>query len=170
MEFSSESADLAERNIGQHPLFGGIIRCQAIPVPISDASIDVVLLIEVLEHLFDDQVQPTLRDIYRILRPGGYVVATTPHAEDLSLNMLHCPECGCTYHRWQHMRSVSAEDLSGWMNEVGFEQLVCQATYFEPALSRADNLIHRLQSWYGQLRRQPLPLPHLIYIGRKPGA
>ena len=75
---------------------------------------------------------PTLREVYRVLRPGGYEVATTPHAEELAANMQHCPDCGATFYRWQHMRSVTATTLSGWMQEAGFQEVVCRPVYFKP--------------------------------------
>jgi SAM-dependent methyltransferase len=46
-------------------------------LPFSDASFDGVLLNEVLEHVADETA--TLRDILRILRPGGHLVVMSPN-------------------------------------------------------------------------------------------
>jgi SAM-dependent methyltransferase len=45
-------------------------------LPFRDASLDTILFLEVLEHLSDDS--GALRDIARILRPGGKLVLSVP--------------------------------------------------------------------------------------------
>jgi SAM-dependent methyltransferase len=52
------------------------IVADAYGVPLDDASVDTVLLTEVLEHL-EDPVS-ALREAHRLLRPGGAVILTTP--------------------------------------------------------------------------------------------
>ncbi|MGI6375895.1 MAG: class I SAM-dependent methyltransferase [Anaerolineae bacterium] len=47
-------------------------------LPYADASFDRVLLTEVLEHLTDDAVG--LRELYRVLKPGGVLTVTVPAA------------------------------------------------------------------------------------------
>lgn len=51
-----------------------------------DDYFDVVTASEVLEHLLNPQ--PLLREIARILRPGGLFWATTPHGRGVSLRVL----------------------------------------------------------------------------------
>lgn len=46
-------------------------------LPFRDASVDVVMLNEVIEHVTDDR--DTMREVYRILRPGGSVVIYAPN-------------------------------------------------------------------------------------------
>jgi SAM-dependent methyltransferase len=48
----------------------------AYDVPLPDASVDTILLTEVLEHL--ERPGDALAECGRLLRPGGHVVATTP--------------------------------------------------------------------------------------------
>lgn len=45
--------------------------------PIADASVDGVLVNEVLEHVADEAA--TLREIRRVLRPGGHLVVISPN-------------------------------------------------------------------------------------------
>lgn len=44
-------------------------------LPIVDSCIDVVLVLDALEHLDDDKA---LSDIHRICKPGGLIILTVP--------------------------------------------------------------------------------------------
>lgn len=46
-------------------------------LPFPEAAFDNVLLNEVLEHVTDEA--QTLREIYRVLRPGGYLIISSPN-------------------------------------------------------------------------------------------
>jgi len=46
-------------------------------LPFKDETFDVVLLLDVIEHLFDpDNI---LQEMFRVLKKGGYVIITTPN-------------------------------------------------------------------------------------------
>lgn len=46
------------------------------PLPMADASVDVALSLAVLEHL--DQPAVFVKELYRVVKPGGVVLLTTP--------------------------------------------------------------------------------------------
>jgi len=48
------------------------------PFPYPDATFDLVLYCEIIEHLVYDPVQ-TLYEIHRVLKPGGTLILTTPN-------------------------------------------------------------------------------------------
>lgn len=52
------------------------------PLPYDDASFDVLLLVEVIEHLENHRL--ALTELTRILRPGGVLILTTPNIMRLS--------------------------------------------------------------------------------------
>jgi SAM-dependent methyltransferase len=47
------------------------------PLPFSEGSFDLVMAVEILEHL--ESPRGLLREIFRVLRPGGLAVVTTPN-------------------------------------------------------------------------------------------
>lgn len=56
----------------------GVARADATRLPFPDAAFDKVLMTEVLEHIPDEQA--ALREIRRVLRPGGIYVLSVPNA------------------------------------------------------------------------------------------
>lgn len=58
-----------------HPDLDVVGDLQAIPLP--DASFETVLCVEVLEHV--PSLEQALREISRILRPGGKLILSVPH-------------------------------------------------------------------------------------------
>lgn len=64
-------AQLAGREVG-------LVQCRLPDLPVAEASVDKVVMTEVLEHLDDDLA--TLRALLRVLRPGGRIAITVPNA------------------------------------------------------------------------------------------
>jgi SAM-dependent methyltransferase len=83
---------------------------RALPYP--DASFDHAYSVSVLEHVAEGGDGPALRELGRVVRPGGRVVVTLPHAErawdeyrDRPLYVDH----GATDGRWLFQRWYDAE-------------------------------------------------------------
>jgi SAM-dependent methyltransferase len=68
------TADLATPYL--EPIVGS-----ALALPFDDASFDVVLSLEMLEHVPADGRRPALEEMFRVLRPGGRMVVTFPADE-----------------------------------------------------------------------------------------
>ncbi len=47
-------------------------------LPYADGSFEVVTMLAVFEHLSDDTLVRVLREVYRVLKPGGQYIMTTP--------------------------------------------------------------------------------------------
>jgi len=50
-------------------------------LPFADGSVDIILSSEVIEHLPDPM--PALKEMARVLKPGGYAMVTTPNPHNL---------------------------------------------------------------------------------------
>lgn len=65
------------------PLRTVFARCQAEALPLADATVDVVVFSEVIEHLMRPEL--AVWEIARVLRPGGVLVLTTNNASEVPL-------------------------------------------------------------------------------------
>ena len=74
-------------------------------MPFVDEKFDFVIASEVLEHLTDEERHQGIREISRVLKPGGWFIGTVPYRENLSANEVVCPKCGEIFHRWGHKKS-----------------------------------------------------------------
>lgn len=89
---------------------------------------DVVTAAELLEHLFDPR--PLLREVARILRPGGLFWTTTPHARGLSGRLLGL-QWRCVWPP-EHLQLFSIRGLKQLLGDAGFRQLRIKTTGGNP--------------------------------------
>jgi SAM-dependent methyltransferase len=93
---------------------------QAIPFP--DGVFDTVVVSEVLEHLSDEVLAASLREIARVLKAGGQLIGTVPSREHLTEVTVVCPNCSHRFHRWGHLQSFDAARirifLSAYFSEI----------------------------------------------------
>jgi SAM-dependent methyltransferase len=146
-----------------HPLFRGATLASALPTPVADGSMDMVISVEMVEHLFDEHLGATFKEFHRLLRPGGTLIVTTPNEENLAASRVLCPDCGGLFHQYQHVRTWSSTSLRQALQAHGFETITCHATLIAPKPA-ADGL----RAFFRRLRKLPKPSqPHLIYVGRR---
>ncbi|HVU25126.1 MAG TPA: class I SAM-dependent methyltransferase [Opitutus sp.] len=53
-----------------------VLRVSATGIPLPDRAVDAITALDVLEHIEDDR--GAVREMHRVLRPGGVLVATVP--------------------------------------------------------------------------------------------
>lgn len=161
VEFSPESAAALESRLGGRDGFLGARAASLDKIPCDDASADVAILVEVVEHLDDAILAGALREVTRVLKPGGALVLTTPNQEDLAKAEILCPDCGCVFHRVQHVRAWTAQSLMAAVEPHGYRTVLARATKF----AHKGGLISRLRRRLREMRRRPAP--HLFYLARK---
>lgn len=100
---------------------------QSIPFP--SAMFDVVIMSEVLEHLSDDVIYLTMKEVRRVLKPSGKFIGTVPANEYLLDNRVVCPCCSNVFHRWGHVQSFGVEKLNNILS-TQFEVVKITRKYF----------------------------------------
>ena len=158
---SPDSLGVAARRLGENAARCPLTLLKDLPSSIPDNSFDVVFFVETIEHILPAEIPQTLAELQRIVRPGGHVVVSTPHAEDLKASHSVCPECGGRYHKMQHMSSWTSGTISAAMEYVGWETVRSKPTLLPEA-----SVISHVKAFFSNLvgRKQK----HLIYVGRKP--
>jgi len=58
------------------------ICCMANDIPFADGFFDGAFCLQMMEHLFKEDIKPTLKEMSRVVKKGGYVVAAVPRAGD----------------------------------------------------------------------------------------
>ena len=110
---------------------------------------DVVLLIEVLEHILEQDLSGTLQKVKSLLADGGTVIISTPLSEDLELASTYCPMCDTLFHRWQHLRSFTPDSLLAFLSQYGFACLSLQQadfSYNRFVIEDLHDLIEKLEN------------------------
>lgn len=162
LDSSPDSLARVKERFSDDPLLQGTILATSIPnESIQDGTYDLVYFIETIEHILPEYLDAQVRELSRILAPGGYVFVSTPHDEDLQRSHVICPDCGAIYHRVQHTNSFNKEKLESVMRGGGFETVTCEPTFFEPA-----TMYSRLKRVFRKMTGTAIT-PHLLYIGRK---
>ncbi len=60
------------------------ICCIANNMPFKDGEFTGAFCLQMLEHLFKEDIEPTLREISRVVRKDGYIVVKVPRSGDLN--------------------------------------------------------------------------------------
>lgn len=170
IEFSQFGADALKKKLDGHRHFLGawtIDQAKSLPT-----KFDAVFLTEVVEHLYDADLTECLSAIRNILTPNGLLLLTTPNDEDLSLQFIMSPETGRVFHRWQHVRSWTADSLSRTVRQNGFDVVHAEAIDFATHLSafrRNNSLLMRVaRSMYRRVRLMAgFKAPNLYLVARK---
>jgi 2-polyprenyl-3-methyl-5-hydroxy-6-metoxy-1,4-benzoquinol methylase len=110
------------------------------PLPWPDASFDVILCIEGIEHLED--AFAFLREIWRLLRPGGILIVTTPNIISLRSRVrffgsgfYNCdprPLDESARHPMHHIGLRTFPELRYMLRTGGFEISAVAATHTKP--------------------------------------
>jgi SAM-dependent methyltransferase len=152
-------AAVSKRLAARSNFLGGTVG-SATSLPLAAEIADLVLMIELVEHMDEASLRSALSEARRVCKRGGYIVVTTPNEEDLTAAQTMCPHCGCVFHTMQHLRSFSTKALTDVLSTAGFTSIVCRPTTFSgtAALYYARTVKHLL------MRRSP---PNLLYIGKR---
>lgn len=98
----------------------GFVRTSAVTIDLPAGSVDLAYSNQLTEHLHPDDVAAQLREIHRVLRPGGAYLCRTPSGltgpHDISVYFAH-EALGF------HLREYDYRGLAHLFQEVGFRRM-----------------------------------------------
>ena len=168
LDFSTDSVAKANARLAGHPHFAGALQTASIPSPFQSGSMDLVIAVEVIEHLSNDKLQAMLSEINRLLKVGGHLVLTTPHEEKLEDLTSFCPNCEVKFHRWQHVRSWSVKTLTEVLVQNGFKPRVVRPRNFHSTPARIISGMRGMAKRVLRKEVEPEDL-HLFAVAEKGG-
>lgn len=127
-DVSSVALAQLEANYPQHAGRTALVQENRADLP--DASADVVISVEVLEHVTD--LGAYLEDVRRLLRPGGTFIWTTPCRNALSIEHVvafstgRIDRTGDGAYRWRwedptHLRRLTTREAKQALRKAGFD-------------------------------------------------
>ena len=139
-------------------VFGDVLWAvgEAAPLPFRDASFDALFAGELVEHLPDPR--PGVAEFYRVLRPGGTLILTTPNRLRLA-NLVDGSE---RPYSPDHLSELSYDEAAALIRSVGFEVLYSTGLHLELMLNWLSRMpkLDRLQRRWN--RPWAIPLMRLL--------
>lgn len=163
IDFSATSVEKLRKRADGDSNFVEARQVEGIPTPLEGGAYDVMLLLEVVEHLNDQHLDATFGEAARLVRRGGHLVISTPNDENLALTTKLCPECGAKFHEWQHVRSWSSDALVKHLAGFGFTPvrvLTLNLSMLGLMRGTADRLL-------ALARRRRRAKPHMIVVFKR---
>jgi len=138
-------------------------------IPFSSDCFDVVIMTEVLEHLTDNALKQTLKEVHRVLKTGGIFIGTVPYREDLNANRVICPRCHTIFHRWGHHQSFDTKKMTYILVTSGFRILKLYPRTF-PQWNRFNPLLlfKSIGRYFLGRLGESIVNPNLFFISQKP--
>jgi SAM-dependent methyltransferase len=141
-----------------------------VPLPFADASFDVVLCREVIEHV--ESVPHTLREFRRVLAPGGRLVLTFPNRLQVRSRIFHLFS---GFYRGMaspinldvpfgeaHINLIGYPEMDYFLRKAGFTVTGASSSYFAPVdrLFAPLRFVVRLTTALAVLKRKPHAQEH----------
>lgn len=145
-EHSAASAESANMRLKGLENWDGCFTAETMPENFNTNAFDWVFSVEAYEHLRDEWIPQYFQGIRQYLKNNGYLFITTPNNENLDDNLIVCPCCESKFHRWGHLRSVSANDLRQVAEHFGFEVIACHPINLEHMSNMHVTMVDRVRA------------------------
>lgn len=141
------------------------------PLPFENNSVDLVVFTEILEHLGHNPIHP-IRDIFRILKPGGFLLLSTPNitpamrwgflrGKNIQGDLIVETQKRETLGHMGHIRLYTESELRLYLERLGF---VVHEVIRGGRASPTKNLVNQLLNFFFK----DLSKPTIFVFARKP--
>jgi SAM-dependent methyltransferase len=163
VDISEVAVHDAIRRYGHRPGYR-FLPMDATKLDFPDDHFDVVAAREVLEHLPDPG--RCVAEIFRVLKPGGALVASSPNRDSLHLRvnrLLGHEDFKCSY---DHIREFTYDELRAMLEKPGFRFRDAAGVFLMPywGIPGVDDPVRRFTDDH------PVLLEDLRQLGRRAGA
>lgn len=146
------------------------------PYPLEDASFDAVVMTEVFEHLREYPIT-SLREVHRILAPGGRLYFTTPNAA-YAMNRLHlmlgrnpatplADWVGGVPHA-RHAREYTFAEIRRLLEMVGLEPVLVESRHFHLTSGKTATMARLAKQGLDRLARlRPTLGPSILVVAER---
>ncbi len=124
------------------------IQASADEIPLPDFAFDLVFSSELLEHLEEDVLGKSVKEISRIAKE--YVLISVPNHENPDKLSIRCPECKYVFNRPNHLRSFTLQKLQKLFPEyqiISSQVSGKNVRYYNPVLLNIKRKISPAASW-----------------------
>jgi len=97
-----------------------LIFCNVRALPFADATFDIAVCTEVLEHLDEATLRAGTAELRRV--SSRYVLVTVPYRQQVRNELFKCSRCGLEENSMGHLRRITEDDLQAWF--PGWKPLV----------------------------------------------
>ncbi|MFQ5729284.1 MAG: class I SAM-dependent methyltransferase [Waddliaceae bacterium] len=136
-DFSEANVRHVNARFKKNSVFREAYLIQEYPIHFTSEFFNLIIITEVVEHLNDEELDAMLYEVNRLLAKDGYIFITTPNNENLEKNKVMCPDCGCLFHQWQHVRKWTSASLKKKVEQYSFRpELITPITWGSPLIKR----------------------------------
>jgi ubiquinone/menaquinone biosynthesis C-methylase UbiE len=172
LDFSPDSIEATRHRTNNSSRIKELLWIENLPCDFNNNQFDSISFIETIEHLQDETLHATLDELYRILKPDGKILITTPFNESLNRNVTFCPFCKSEFHHMQHMQSFTIERMTALFQQHGFVIEYCKnldLTKYQLGSFKygTKKILLRVAASIGLKKLTENPTPNLVTIVSK---
>ncbi len=130
LDYDEQATDHARR---RYPELS-VLRANLAALPVASAGVDVVVTLQVVEHVWDHAQFVT--ECRRVLAPGGLLVMSTPNRLTFSPGLQ-------TPRNPFHTHEFTAPELGSLLNACGLEVTIAAGLFAAPSLVRVEQRYRR---------------------------
>lgn len=167
--FKTYAADISQENIERLKSGLSKVNFNQIDVdgklPYSDNFFSGFVASEVLEHMDDKELELCIKEIERILRPGGIAVITVPAEENFKLSECFCPKCGHVFHKFGHKQVWNKNIIK---NKFTSFEIIKIGEYFDrfTGKTKIDKILGKVMWFVQTTLNYIIKFPNKIYRNR----